>query len=147
MAAAGAPVEKLTERQRASPHPPAKVMRAPPALPRPHRSRSTATTPPSGRSTNRGKTTSAPSSTTTANPKLFIPRRPSTRPSPAPPPSVIPSSGAVLHITRDVVVEGAANDNPQPQGAELSSYDDNSPLVPLAPTGTDVTTSATSSAQ
>src|SRR5256885_10185898 len=47
--------------------------------------------------------------------ETFIPLRPSIRPSPAPPPSVIPSSGAVLHITRDVVVEGAANDNPQPQ--------------------------------
>jgi len=35
-----------------------------------------------------------------------------------------------------------ANDNPQPQGAELSSHDDNFPALPLAATGTDATPTA-----
>jgi hypothetical protein len=59
--------------------------------------------------------------------------------------AVIHSSGAVLHITRDVVMEPPTKDNPQPQEAEQSSHDDN---LPVAANDNDpaTTTAATSTA-
>jgi hypothetical protein len=53
--------------------------------------------------------------------------------------ALVPSSQEVLHATRDVVVEGAANDNvtTTPKAAN-----DNSPITPMAATGTDVTSTA-----
>ena len=46
---------------------------------------------------------------------------------------------AWLHATRDVVVERAANDNPQPQAAEQSPHDGNGISPSLQATGTDAT--------
>jgi hypothetical protein len=65
-------LEKMLERQRPRPH---RGTRALPAVPRPHPSRSTATTQPSGRQAHPGKTTSARSSPTLANPKRSTLRR------------------------------------------------------------------------
>jgi hypothetical protein len=49
--------------------------------------------------------------------------------------AVIPSSQQTLHATREVVIEGAANDNPPP-----AANDDTLPV--LSATGTDATTTA-----
>jgi endosialidase-like protein len=59
--------------------------------------------------------------------------------------ATIPTSGAILHATRAVVVAGAANDNQA--SSTPSAANDNAPLTPLSATGTEATTSASSTAQ
>ena len=68
--------------------------------------------------------------------------------------TVTDPNGLTDSATRTVIISAPANDNPQPQGAEQSSHDgnaatntppaanDNTPIAPLAATGTDAATGA-----